>query len=96
LRHRHRFNGFGVENEAQRVHVVHGDFEHDAAACLGLANAPALQVRGQAHGVEHASEQRLADRTVAHELSDRLVRRGIAQVMVGAEHDTGPCGTRRR
>jgi hypothetical protein len=68
---------------------VHGDVEHDAAACLGLADAPALQVLGQAHGVEHASEERRADRTVADEPSDRLVRRGIAQVVVGAQHDTG-------
>ena len=50
-----------VEHEAQRVGVVDGDVEHDAAARLGLLDPPALQMGRQIDGMEHAREQRLAD-----------------------------------
>jgi hypothetical protein len=42
-------------------------------------DAPALEMLGQAHGVEHARKQGGTDRPVAHQLADRLVRRGVAE-----------------
>ena len=51
--------------------------------------APALQVRGQVHGVEHARKERLADRAGLHQLADLAVRGGVTQMMVGAHDHAG-------
>ena len=76
-----------VEHETQRVGVVDRDVEDDAAAGVGPLDAPALQMRRQIDRVEHPREQRLADPPRLDRLAHRAVRRGVAQVMVGAHHD---------
>ena len=52
----------------------------------GVVDAPALQVRRQKDGVEHAGEKRLADAAILDRLPHGPVRAGITQVMVGG-HD---------
>ena len=83
--HRIDRDRLGVEHEAQRVGVVDGDVEDDAAAGLGLVDAPALQMRGQIDRVKDTREQRPADPAREDRLAHRAMGRGVAQVMVRAE-----------
>ena len=48
-----------VEDEAQGVGIMHGDVEDDAAAGLGLGEAPALKMRRQMDRMEHACGERV-------------------------------------
>ena len=76
-----------VEHEAQGVGVVHGDVERDAAARLGLVDAPALQIGRQIDRMKHPREQRPADAPLFDRLAHRAMRRGVAQVVVDAHDD---------
>ncbi len=76
-----------VEHEAQRVGVMDGDVENDAAAGVRLLDPPALQMRRQIDGVEHPREQRLADPPRFDRLAHRAMRRGVAEMMVGPHDD---------
>ena len=77
---------FVVEHEAKRIGVVNSDVQDDSAACVGPVDTPALQIRRQVDGMEHAREQRLADPALLDRLTHRPMCGGVAQVVVGA-HD---------
>ncbi len=93
LRHERRLtdaNGVDrlrIEQEAQRVDVVHGDVEDHPAAGLRLVEPPALQMRRQVDGVEDASEQRPPDGAALNQFADLAVSRGVAKVMVRRHDD---------
>ena len=89
LRERHDLDRIVAEHEAQRVGIVHGDVEDDAAAGLGLVDAPALQVRRQIDGMEDARRERLADAAGGDRVAHGAMGAGIAQMMVGAHHHAG-------
>lgn len=56
LRKRDGLDRLSVQNEAQRVCIVHGHVHHNATASLRLIHAPALQVRRQKDSVENSPE----------------------------------------
>ena len=86
LLQRHDLHRLVVEDEAERVRIVDGDVEHDAAAGLGLVDPPALEVRRQVDGMEDAGGDGRADPALGHGGPHGPVGGGVAQVVVGA-HD---------
>ena len=67
------FHRLGVEKEAKRIGVVHGDVEDHAAAGFRLVQPPSLQMRRQIDGMEHPREERPAD-GAARAISSRILR----------------------
>ena len=78
-----------VEDEAQRVGIMHGDVHDDTGAGAGRRDTPALQVRRQIDRVEHAREQRPADPALLDRGTERAVGRSVAQMVVGSHDDAG-------
>ena len=83
-----RFDRVFTQHKTQRIGIMHGDIEDHAATRIGPFNAPALQVRRQINGVENPRTQHLADLARSNGIAHSAVACGIAQVMVGACHDT--------
>ena len=68
---------------------MHRDVQDHAAAGLWLVQAPALKVRRQVDGMEHARKQRLANGAGLNQLPHLAVRGRVAQVVVGRHHHAG-------
>ena len=67
LRNRRHRVDLIVEHKAQRIRIVDGDVQDDAAARTGRFDAPGLQLGRQVDGVENARGQRLANRAVGNQ-----------------------------
>jgi hypothetical protein len=92
---RHHVQRLVVEDEAQRVGIVHRDVEDHPAAGVRARHAPALEMLRQMHRVEHPRGERPADLTRLNGGAHGAVRGGVPEMMVGAEHHARGGATHR-